>query len=80
LTDENKCNGGAENPELRWNNQGAEWAQSYVLVMDDITNNDDFIHWMVKDIPADVFTIPRGASGTARLPGVCRLHSPRTND
>ena len=43
------------------------------MVMTDPTGGDYWNHWVVKDIPNDVFEIAEGTAGTANVPGVSNI-------
>src|SRR3989339_1763951 len=53
------CQGEDINPQLSWEDVPAG-TMSFALVIDDPdAASGNFIHWMVKDIPADVREIPQ---------------------
>ncbi|MFH0820307.1 MAG: YbhB/YbcL family Raf kinase inhibitor-like protein [Candidatus Peregrinibacteria bacterium] len=61
--------GGGENISigLKWSEVSG--AKSYALLFDDkhpVANN--WVHWLVTDIPATVTEIPEGVSRTAKMP------------
>jgi Raf kinase inhibitor-like YbhB/YbcL family protein len=61
---------GGENVSIpvQWNNT-PEGTKSFLLVIVDthqVANN--WLHWVVKDIPANVNGMPEGASNSAKLP------------
>eukprot|EP01119_Soliformovum_irregulare_P002168 TRINITY_DN1232_c0_g1_i1.p1 TRINITY_DN1232_c0_g1~~TRINITY_DN1232_c0_g1_i1.p1 ORF type:complete len:212 (-),score=44.65 TRINITY_DN1232_c0_g1_i1:29-628(-) len=49
------------NPELSWSPVAG--AGSYIVFMFDITNANKYIHWIMKDIPASITSVAKGASG-----------------
>lgn len=65
---------GAENESIGYEWEGAPAAtRSFALALVDIAPvADNFVHWLVVDIPSAVTSIPRGASRTANMPSGSR--------
>jgi len=64
-----------QSPEIHWVRVPAK-TQSFVLVVDDVTVNNTLakrVHWMVKNIPADVRSISLDASETNIPEGAIEL-------
>jgi Raf kinase inhibitor-like YbhB/YbcL family protein len=74
------CNVGVDGGEnvsipLQWSGQPAD-AKSYALIMVDHHEvADEWVHWMVADIPAETSSLAEGASGTAMPAGATELLS-----
>ena len=64
---------GAElSPALAWSNV-PEGIQSFVLIVHDVdqaigNGNDDVLHWMLWNIPADARSLPEGVPQASQLP------------
>jgi Raf kinase inhibitor-like YbhB/YbcL family protein len=57
------CDGEDVSPQLDWKNP-PEGTRSYTLVVDDPDAPDGtFTHWIVYDLPAQLTSLPEGASG-----------------
>ncbi len=57
---------------LNWTG-GTDEVESYLVLMtDEHEIADDFVHWLVVDIPASVTELAEGASGTDQMPADSR--------
>lgn len=62
------CQGDDINPHLFWEN-APEGTKSFALVVEDPdAPSGTFIHWILKDIPADVREIPQGETIGTEIP------------
>lgn len=53
---------------LSWTGEPDDTESFAVICVDTHPDADDWIHWLVKDIPANKSAIPEGASNTAQMP------------
>eukprot|EP00301_Raphidiophrys_heterophryoidea_P020821 c5414_g1_i1.p1 GENE.c5414_g1_i1~~c5414_g1_i1.p1 ORF type:complete len:632 (+),score=162.90 c5414_g1_i1:29-1897(+) len=60
-------------PPLEWFRAPTK-TQSFVLMIDDVDSNG-FVHWIVKDIPRDVASLPADASGLKMPEGAVELRN-----
>src|SRR5580658_2995299 len=59
--------GGGVSPALRWSGEPAG-TQSFALIMDD-PDAQDFVHWLLWDIPPSVHSLNEGAKSDG-IPGM----------
>ena len=63
---EYSCDGENLSPPLAWSDV-PQGTQSLVLIVDDPdAPSGTFVHWVVYDLPADLASLPEGASGIGR--------------
>jgi Raf kinase inhibitor-like YbhB/YbcL family protein len=63
----NTCDGEDISPQLAWADV-PEQAGAFVLVVRD-PNADDFVHWVLTDIPPDVRELPEGRGDSIGIAG-----------
>ncbi len=73
---EANCPGDNLNPQLSWTS-GPEDTASYVIAVID-PDARGYVHWLHVDIPTDIRSVARGASGS--LPGTAGRGTNGTND
>lgn len=56
------CDGDQVSPPLSWSG-GPDGTAAYALIMED-PDADDFVHWVVVNVPADTASLEEGASGS----------------
>jgi len=63
----NTCDGDDVSPQLSWTDAPGQ-AGAYALIVRD-PDADDFVHWVLTDIPADVTELPEGRGDSIGIPG-----------
>ncbi|PWT71862.1 MAG: YbhB/YbcL family Raf kinase inhibitor-like protein [Chloroflexi bacterium] len=60
------CSGANVSPPLAWSNVPTRTA-SFVLLMEDVTGANDFIHWVLFNVPANTRSLPSGVPQGGQL-------------
>ena len=63
----NTCDGDDLSPDLSWR-AVSDQAGAFTLIVRDPDAND-FVHWVLTDIPADVTALPEGRGDSIGIPG-----------
>lgn len=63
----NTCDGDDVSPQLSWTDAPGQ-VGAYTLIVRD-PDADDFVHWVLTDIPADVTELPEGRGDSIGIPG-----------
>jgi Raf kinase inhibitor-like YbhB/YbcL family protein len=61
------CDGDDLSPQLSWANPPGQVGAYLIIVRD--PDADDFVHWVLTDIPADVTELPEGRGDSIGIPG-----------
>lgn len=62
LSFEFTCDGSDTSPDIRWENIPSETKSITVIVYDPDAPKDYFIHWIVYNLPPNIYDLPRGSS------------------